>query len=51
MMMLKEAAVADKEYAMILKARIKNISKSEIKELPHDNPCRAMINVWDKMNR
>ena len=31
-MMLKEAAAADREYAILLEARIRNISKSEIKD-------------------
>ena len=47
--MLKEAAAADREYTTILEARIRNISKSEIKELPQDNPCRSMVKIWDNI--
>ena len=49
LMMLKEAAAADREYTTILEARIRNITKSEIKELPQDNPCRSMVKIWDNI--
>ena len=49
LMMLKEAAMGDKEYSAMLEARVKNLSKSDIKELPQENPCRAMIGIWDNL--
>ena len=49
LMMLKEAAMGDKEYLAMLEAKIKNLSKSEIKELPQENPCRAMVDIWENI--
>ena len=49
LMMLKEAAIGDKEYAAMLEARTRNLTKSEIKELPPENPCRAIVNIWDNI--
>ena len=49
LIMLKEAAMGDKEYSAMLEARIKNLSKLDVKELPQENPCRAMISIWDNI--
>ena len=49
LMMLKEATMGEKEYSAMLEARVQNLSKSEIKELPQENPCRAMIGIWDNV--
>ena len=45
----KDAALVDKEYSAILEARVNNLSKSDIKSLPQDNPVRAIHNIWEHL--
>ena len=46
---IKDAALSDNQYAVILEAKEKNLTQAEIKLLPQDHPARAVGNIWEHL--
>ena len=49
MSFIRDAAVCDNKYMVIIEVKTKNLTKAEVKMLPQDHPCRVVVPVWDHL--